>query len=170
MPTNQTRVQPGKVFLDWAAAERAKTDCSKALLACAGSLSPVPDEAEFVGLLAHRHFLLSFFLMNDTEWFTADLTVSELGSARTMAHVAEKNPTRLLSDLVPIAPDYKVHGFSLGAMKGRPILVAASAAAQTCLIDGYNRCCEILRNHQGFAAVPVYLGVCPNLGQWRWYQ
>lgn len=169
MPTNARRIEPEQVLLGWAAAEVQKTASIKALLSQT-VMSGVQEEEDLAVLIGHRHHLLAFFLLNQTEWFSADLTLRELGAARTLACFGSQSRTRILSDLAAVATGFNVPNFSIGAMTGRPVLVATSEVATPCLIDGYNRCCEILRNHAAVAWMPVYLGVCPNLPNWRWYQ
>lgn len=170
MPANVSKIEPADVLLGWASAERTKTDRFKAVLSGQGCLSHVPEEADLAGLLAHRHFILGFFVLNTTEWFSADLTRTELENARTMNmnDVPTLAPSRLLVDLAKVS-SYKVHNFDPAKAVGRPVVVAAGQGQQVCLIDGYNRCCEILRNHPGIQSVSVYLGVCPRLPSWRFF-
>ena len=130
--------------------------------------------AEGRDLASHLKFrkpLLDFFLLNNTKWYSADFTLSELGDVRTINYFAKNNPTRVLRDFFPINPEYWVSGFSIDAMIGRPILVAQDYASQPCMLDGYHRSCEILRNHSAaIIKIPVYLGICPNLLEWSWYE
>ena len=122
----------------------------------------------------HREPMLGFLLKNPATWFTGLLDVEAIGGLRLTRwfEKPEFANARTIDELLesPGGAIYAKLDFTIGTMRGRPIMAAEDLAGPYCLVEGTTRCCEIVRlaraGEMVGAAIPVVLCVCPTIDKY----
>ncbi len=125
-----------------------------------------------------RQPLLVGLLWLQPQWYQGEVPVEMLADMRIInfSPFVQKAPSRKLSDLAEARPggatDAKSE-FSLDKMVGLPIAVGLSLDGPFCLVEGYTRCCTILRDYKGgtfsHRQVPLIVGVSERIVEWSWW-
>ena len=130
------------------------------------------------GIVLTREPLLIGLLWLQPQWYRGEVPVEMLADMRIInfSPFVQKAPSRKLADLAE-AERGGGRGakseFSLDKMVGLPIAVGLSLDGRLCLVEGYSRCCRILRDHKDgifqHRRVPFIVGVSERIVEWSWW-
>ncbi len=130
------------------------------------------------GIVFTRQLLLVGLLWLQPEWYRGEVPVETLADMRIINSppFAGKAPSRKLADLAEAergGGTASQSQFSLDKMVGLPIAVGLSFDGPVCLVEGYTRCCTILRRCKDgtfqHRRVPFIVGVSERIMEWSWW-
>ena len=140
------------------------------------------SEAEWrmleAGIVLTRQPLLVGLLWLQPQWYQRDVPVEMLADMRIInfSPFVQKASSRKLADLAEAERGGATAGkseFSLDKMVGLPIAVGLSFDGPFCLVEGYTRCCTILRDYKDgtfqHRQVPFIVGVSERIVEWSWW-